>query len=188
MCSKPNHPVEDYTFNSSDNVLSPYSLHQSNGKYHISDLFEKFKKGYPTLPPTFPPLIMIWIQSLNVHPAPFLSMMLPLSPVTLSIIRLMPPLFSPKVMLSMIMITTMMIMMIMILHPHLIMLFPSLIQTFKTLLTLIWMLARYIPKMSMDFGVEHVIEIITLSITANVIQPNSNILYIRCALMILMLG
>jgi hypothetical protein len=107
MYSKPNHPIKDYTFDSSDNVLPPYSLHQSNGKFHISNLFEK---GYPTLPPTFPTLIMIWIQplnmiwiqplnvhpTLNVHPAPvlsmmahsapFLSMMLQLSPITLSII------------------------------------------------------------------------------------------------------
>ena len=72
--------------------------------------------------------------------------------------------------------------------PHLIMPFPLPIQTPKTLLTLIWMLARYIPKISMDFGVEHVIKIITSSIIANVIQPNSNILYIGCALMILMHG
>ena len=113
-CSKPNHPVEDYTFDSSDNVLPPYSLYQSNGKYHISDLFEK---GYPTLPPTFSTPITIWIQSLSVHPlsASFLPMMLPLPLVTLSLIRLT-PLFSPKVMLSMIMTTTPITMMMMILH------------------------------------------------------------------------
>ena len=85
MYSKPNHLVKIYTFDSFDNVLPPYSLYQFNGKYHIYDLFEK---GYPTLPPTFSPPIMIWIQSLSVHPlsASFLPMMLLLPPVTLSLI------------------------------------------------------------------------------------------------------
>ena len=116
MYFEPNHPVKNYTFDSFNNVLPPYSLYQSNGKYHTSDLF---KKGYPTLPPTFSPPIMIWIQLLSDHQlsAPFLPMMLPLSPVTLSLIRLT-PLFSSKVMLLMIMTTTRITMMMMILyHP-----------------------------------------------------------------------
>jgi hypothetical protein len=113
--------------------------------------------------------------SMMLYPAPFLSMMLQLSPMTLLIIRVMLPLLSPKVMNMMTMI-----------YPHLIMLFPLPIQTPETLL--MWRLARYIPKMSMDFGVEHAIKIITSSMIANGIQPNLNILYIRCALMILTHG
>jgi hypothetical protein len=40
----------------------------------------------------------------------------------------------------------------------------------------------------MDFGVEHVIEMATSSITVNATQPNLNTLFIGCALTTLMLG
>ena len=188
MSFEPNHPVAIYAFDSSVDVLPPYSLHQPNGKYHISDLFEK---GSPTLPPTLSPPITILIQLLNGHPpsASLLPMMLSLLPVMFSLIQLTPPL-SPMVTLLTILTTTPITMMMILHHPQprqttdLTMPFPSPAQTPKTLLPLPWTSARLSPRMSTDFGVEHAIMTITSSITVNVIQPNLNILYIRCALMI----
>ena len=116
MCSKPNHPVAIYALDSYVNVLPPYSSHQSNGKYHISDLFEKRS---PTLPPTLSPPITILIQLLNGYPpsASLLPMMLSLLPVMFSLIQLMPPL-SPMVTLLKILATTLITMMMILHHPQ----------------------------------------------------------------------
>jgi len=78
-------------------------------------------------------------------------------------------------------------------HPrrttHLTTPFPSPAPTSNIpLLPLPWTSARYIPKMSMDSGVEHVTAMATSSIIVNVTQPNLNTSFTKCALTTLMLG
>ncbi len=181
-------------------VLPPYFVHRLNGKHHISDDSDEGPGGgshlptvlifyylslHPFLPPTLPPPITTLIQSHNGYPPSA-----PLPPMLISLIRLTTSL-SPMTMLLMISHSTnppisMMTILTTILttilyHPqsrrilHLTTPFPSSVQISNILLPLPWTSARYIPKMPMDSGVEHVTEMATSSIIVNVTQPNLNI-------------
>ena len=147
----------------------------------------------PPLPTTtLPPFITTLIQSPNGYPP---STHLP-PVIMISPIRPMP---SPSPMAMLLTIshsTTPPITMMIVLHhlqfrqtTHLTTPFPLPAPTSNIpLLPLPWTSARYIPKMPMDFGVEHVTEMVISSITVNATRPNLNTSFIGCALTTLMLG